>query len=323
MKKYIKDDIIKSIKNFSYNETRNLIFTKNFYTNKNQVNRNILCEQFITNTKAMPIYESIFYHTSFLDDDYSLKERIKSIVYEITEYPKCKCCGIILDKIFKSFCSPKCNATFNKPQSNMTTQEKKKMFAKMVQTRKKDGSYNPSEETKIKMSNSAKLSMNKKRKTNMKRYGVENPGVLGAYSSKAAENYILDYLGKNNIDINTCLFKHREIKEFFQMVFDEKINKHRYFSYDLVVFDSIESKNKKDTTKINLVLEYNGPWHYKKSMVNDIKAPATPYKNSPSIEECIYGDNLKLNHIKQFTDNILIFWEKTQTLESFPDQTQE
>ena len=81
-------------------------------------------------------------------------------------------------------------------------------------------------------------------------------------------------------------------------------------SYDLVVFD--------DNNKILLVLEYNGPWHYKLDDVNlDENGPATQYEKSKSKLETYNFDLLKLNTIFVECKNILIYWEKIKKLENY------
>ncbi len=70
-----------------------------------------------------------------------------------------------------------------------------------------------------------------------------------------------------------------------------------------------------DLKNITLVLEYNGPWHYRLiDNLNRADEPATPYKNSKTISETYVLDILKLNTIKNKCSNILIFWEDSKEL---------
>lgn len=67
-----------------------------------------------------------------------------------------------------------------------------------------------------------------------------------------------------------------------------------------------------------MVLEYNGPWHYKKLDVDmDPDSPATPYPNSKSKIETYNFDILKLNLIFDRCSDVRIFWEKDKKLEIY------
>lgn len=312
----IKNNIIEPLEYYDLKTTKELIHTTNVFIN-GRVNKNILYTKFIEKRNLYPLYNSIFFHTTFLKKDFPLSFRIRIIVNNITSLPKCKSCENLLENPFNSFCSFKCNRLYNDPLKHLSNEEKENRSKKMVETRRNNGTYIVSSETRKKQSKSAKKTIPQKRKTNLKRYGVPNPGVLGAYSSKAAEKYILKFLKNNNISHERCFFKYGNEKEFFQMIFDDQLNKYKYFSYDLVVFKTKEDKQTKNLENIDLILEYNGPWHYKKDEVDDLQAPCTPYPNSVSIYESIKSDELKLNHMYQYCKNILIFWEKSKILENY------
>lgn len=100
------------------------------------------------------------------------------------------------------------------------------------------------------------------------------------------------------------------------------MKKKRYSSYDLVVFSDYQSYDTKNLNNIDLVLEYNGPWHYtKQELVKHGNEPAVPYKINNKFIYTKYQvfimDQCKLNHISKYTNNILIYWEKTKTLSKY------
>lgn len=299
--------------------------------------KQIILDNFIIENKITPIFrrkyfidkigesvfKSIFYYTRHLIKDSTFKHRIFCILNNINEYPKCKC-GNIITKTFENslknfsynlYCSQSCAnryTNFKKPKEYY-----KAITKKVVKTRKKNNSYKLSpKHREVFWSEESNI---KRKETNLKKYGVANPGVLGAYSSKAAFNYITKFLEENNIPLKHAYYKNGGVnnKEFFQYISIDN-GENKYVSYDLVVFEDVNSAKNKDLSKIILVLEYNGPWHYKKDEVIFSKSePATPYKNSKTKLESYNGDVFKLTHIRKFCDNILIYWEKSDTLEKF------
>jgi hypothetical protein len=259
------------------------------------------------------IVDNIYHYTSKFNVKFSHK--INLILNEPNLDKHCKCGKQILKiKIYNGkciglngYCSQSC-------ANKYTNYKKSKIFYKEVakkiaETRRKNGSYVPSEN--FKNYNKFQKNREKTKKILVKKYGVENAGVLGAYSSKSAEKYIRGFLKSNNIKEENCYFKNGGIngKEYFQVVQFNGVKK--YFSYDLVVFDD----NKQN---IVLVLEYNGPWHYTLTeCVNNPQKKSTPYKNSKTIQETYNDDMFKLNTIKTKCPNIYIFWEKQNKIVKF------
>ena len=98
------------------------------------------------------------------------------------------------------------------------------------------------------------------------------------------------------------------------MIYDPNKNKLVYFSYDLIVFDEF-------LKEINLILEYNGPWHYSKDEVKkDPNSPSHPYKKNITSKKQVYEKDLfKLNYIKRKCSNILIYWEKDKKLQKYEE----
>ena len=63
---------------------------------------------------------------------------------------------------------------------------------------------------KLKVAANSNEVKNMKQSTCFDRYGTKNPGVLGAYSSKSARDYIVKLLAERNIDLN-------KIKKIFHL----------------------------------------------------------------------------------------------------------
>jgi hypothetical protein len=261
------------------------------------------------------LLSSLLFYTSFIKEDkFLLGLRIHCVENNINEYPTCKCGNTII-KIwnnlkFNKFCCQSCaNKYTNYEKEGVYGEE---MSKRIWNTRRKNGKGLLTTEHKRKLSiaHKTKETKDKFKKTCLAKYGVENPGVLGAYFSKAGEKYIKQFIKDNNINESDCYFKNggKNGNEYFQMIYDEDKKKQAYFSYDFVVLKE---------NKIELVLEYNGPWHYtEKDILIDPNGPATPYKNNKLTKKETYlKDKLKLNYID--CDNILIFWEQTNKLEKY------
>lgn len=272
-----------------------------------------------TNDKLYKLICSLLFYTQFLLNDYQIGLRFFCIENEIKNYPICQCGNKILktlkNKHFNKFCSQKCaNKYTNYNKENVYGKELSK---KIWNSRRKNGNGNLSLEHKHKLSEIHKKNetIAKFKNTCLEKYGLENPGILGAYYSKAGLNYIKKFIKDNNIDENLCYYKGGGINgnEYFQMVFDPTKQKYVYFSYDLIVLN--------ENKEINLVLEYNGSWHYtKKEMEADPNSPSHPYKTKILTKKEVYQkDLLKLNHIKQKCNHILIYWEKTKQLKNYEE----
>ena len=276
----------------------------------NRINPSSSSEDYIIKNDLMNLIENIKGYSDFLPTDSPLKVRVYCILNNISEYPKCKCGKEIkkFNKSFNLYCSQSCS---NKYSCLKRGKEFYREIAeKIVSTRTKNGTYIPCDNFKNYLKD--KNNLNSFKMKCKEKYGVENPGVLGAYSSKSAEKYIRDFIVENKIDEGKCYFKNGGIsgKEYYMNLFNEIKNKFIYLSYDLVVIN--------DNKDIILVLEYNGPWHYKKKEVDlDPNSPATPYEKSKSKIETYNFDILKLNLIFEKCKNINIFWEKERKLEIY------
>jgi hypothetical protein len=146
----------------------------------------------------------------------------------------------------------------------------------------------------------------KKRDTCLSRYGVENPGVLGAFHSKDACSYIRAMLRELCIDEDRCLFCDPENnrREFFQSIYIPILRRSRYVSYDLVVFESEEACRNLDLSKLSFSFEFNGPWHYRSSQLGTSEKKASvPYRTGDkklTRLESYFIDKAKVEHIAQF-----------------------
>jgi hypothetical protein len=271
-------------------------------------------------------------HIEFIKEnchfDSNLSEMIYCIYHELSQRPVCPVCFSVssfqgFQNGYSKYCSKNCywkdlpNYDYGFVTKN--PEKRKALSRKAADSRIRKGSYNFSEIHKENLSKSAKKSMPKKRKTNKEKYGVENPGVMGGLSSKAANIYIKTFIAQRNIDIECCYFHDEELnkKEFFQMIRVPNSNKLKYVQYDLVVFKDKEAAAKKNLEDITLVLEYNGPWHYTlKETLEDPYSPTTPYRkntNNTQKTQSFIVDKMKRIHLSKVKD-YYTFWEKDGSL---------
>lgn len=309
-----------TIKDFKLDPTysiEELILNKQLFFAKNG-KPIIIYNKWKNEKKLEKLMSTLLFYTSFLEESkFLLSLRFHCIENNLINYPICECGKLIKKNFngvhFNKFCSQNCaNKYTNSLKEGVYGKE---MSEKIWKTRRENGHGTLSIEHKDKLSKAHKTkeTQEKFKQTCLKKYGVENPGVLGAYSSKSGEKYIREFLNDRNISEKRCYFKNGGInnKEYFQMIYDESKQKHVYFSYDLIIF-----KNE-DLKEIELVFEYNGPWHYnKEDVLIDPNGPSIPYKtNKLTKKETYIKDKLKLDHIN--CDNILIYWEKSEKLQKY------
>jgi hypothetical protein len=278
---------------------------------------------YFVNRVGQEFYYSVVKHTEFCGEIASFAERIYCVVNNVTALPICQCGkkiykftrrGTIKDWGYNAYCSQKCANRYTNYKRSAEFYHN--IGAKTSATRKRLNSYKLNDKQRALWW--TKEANAKRQQTNIKRYGVANPGVLGAFYSKSGLKYIQQFLIDNQIDDDCCYYKGGGCtgKEFYQMI--ECDGKKRYFSYDLVVFKNAESAKSANVKDIMLVLEYNGIWHYKSSdVIGKENEPSHPYPNAPSKINVINSDKIKLNHIAQYTPKILIYWLKTKKLEEY------
>lgn len=299
---------IESVENITLFELKKYI-SENIFIN-NRINPSFSNYNFIIKRDLIKYLSNIKYHTSFLNDSEKLKIRIYCILNDIQEYPKCLC-GNIIEKFinnFNKFCTQSCANRFSNYQRESSFY--KEVGRKIVKTRRLNNSYIPTDNFKNYLKD--KNNYDKFKETCFIKYGVYNPGVLGAYSSKSAEKYIRNYIKDNNINEEMCYFKNGGVsgREYFLNIYNDNLHKYMYVSYDLVVIDV--NKN------IIEVLEYNGPWHYRKYQVDEEPfSNSTPYPKSKTKIETYNYDILKLNTIFEKCKNIKIYWEDDKKEERY------
>lgn len=308
---------IEEIIPYPYYNVNEIIKNKNEFYNTCNIPISIN-QKWKTDIFLYQLISSLIYYTRFLTKTYQINLRFYCIEHNIIDYPICKCGKKIIkvtkNSKFNDYCSQSCANRYSNYDKSIYTEE---MYKKIWKTRKKNGNDKFSSKHKENLSNSHKSekTINKFKKTCIEKYGVENPGVLGAYYSKAANKFIKTFIKNNDIDENKCYYYGGGIsgKEYFQMIYDNNKQKNVYFSYDLIVFDENEN--------ISLVLEYNGPWHYsREEIIIDPNGKGVPYKtNNMSKKEIYYNDKLKLEHMYLKCKNILIYWEKTKLLQRYEE----
>jgi ROS/MUCR transcriptional regulator protein len=140
-----------------------------------------------------------------------------------------------------------------------------------------------------------------RRKTLLERYGTDNTLEIQPRFSKMAYNFIKQYIKNNNINENRCYFARGGINNREYVYFD-KFNK-RHIMFDLVVL----AEHSKD---IELILEFNGPFHWRWNDVRDNpNSSSTWFKtNSMTKLESYNHDQYKLNIAKTISNNVLVYW---------------
>jgi hypothetical protein len=283
------------------------IFSKDYYIRKNNL---------------IEFLENVLYYTSFLKSGAGIVERLHCLYNNINTYPKCEICENRLMKFkghfnngsFGKFYSSKCNRMANNPHDFMS-EETRCLKAKKLSEARTGVRFNQRWKNKLKVAANREEVKEKKKKACLELYGVENPGVLGAFSSKSAREYIITFLEENGICKNRCYFKDVDTgkKEFFQMVYVPFLKKKKYFCYDLVVFKDEEAYKSKNIKEIELVLEYNGPWHYEEHEVSGHEEePSMPYKTCKHTKKQTYElDKIKMDHICNYANSVTVFNEKT------------
>jgi hypothetical protein len=177
------------------------------------------------------------------------------------------------------------------------------------------------EERKSNMSKASTKEVTDKRyKTILKKYGSYEASMQKAFpagnGSKSAKKYIEQFLIDNNINPNRCFYAGggHSGNEYYQII--DLHDKKKVVMYDLVVFKNLEFK------EIELILEYNGPWHYTISDVIERPDDKSVWflTNSCTIKASYEKDIAKLNHALTLTKNVYIYWQKQKQIKTYDGQ---
>lgn len=130
---------------------------------------------------------------------------------------------------------------------------------------------------------------------------VKDKFIIGGRTSKAAFKFFNDFILKNNIKNTKCYFA---LGGKNNLEFKQYIKEHKLFvQYDFA------SYNNKD--ELDLIIEYNGPWHYTfEEMNNNPDLIPAPFFNSKTIKDIYEKDIIKLDHIKKKANKVYVYWEK-------------
>lgn len=301
---------------YIYKKILEKLYEKNIITNKNH-----LCFKYNKKIKN-DLLKEIYNATYFLNENYDLKSRIWSIANNITKTPVCKVCGSptkfiknFTDGFFQKYCGRSCSRKDNNPLINKTEEEKASIYKKIG---RKNRFF--SEKWRKNMSLAAKKPsvQEAKKKTNLIKYGVENPGVLGAYSSKESFNMI------NRIFLKVfkeeqCQYACKGKREFFVNIDNNVV------AYDLVIFNNKIRYHHRNPDDYVLFFEYNGPWHYEEFEIQGHEnEQATPYVTNTSKKKLTKLQTFKQDNIKKdfAIKNSLCFityWSKRKIFEIWFD----
>jgi hypothetical protein len=148
----------------------------------------------------------------------------------------------------------------------------------------------------------------RRRETLLKRYNTSNTLRIQPRFSKMAYEYIKNYIKQNNLDVSCCYYAKGGINNREYVYFDSDTQKHIMF--DLVVINN-------ETKKIELIFEYNGPFHWTEDDVRqDPYSSSTWFKtNSMTKLESYNYDQYKLNIAKKISTNVVVYWLRDNRIE--------
>jgi hypothetical protein len=141
---------------------------------------------------------------------------------------------------------------------------------------------------------------------------IKNGSFTKSNSSKAASNWILDYVNRKEYSIEQCAFAYEPLNLFEWGMFFEK----SWILFDLVVF---EKNHRGDKSKIIEILEYHGPFHYTlEDCISRGNERAYPWKDKiTTINESYKRDKQKERLGKMLTKNYNVFWERSNSFDPY------
>jgi hypothetical protein len=171
---------------------------------------------------------------------------------------------------------------------------------------------------KLKAAAGKKSVKSRKAATCLRRYGVENPGVLGAYHSKEATKFIISFLNERGIPRSRARFHDSASgnKEFFQVITFN--NRSRYVSYDLTVFKTDAAARRGDASNVETILEYNGPWHCsKEEVVGHENEPSVPYRGCRTTKLAAYLlERAKIERALAIANEVVVYWNSERRMQT-------
>lgn len=162
--------------------------------------------------------------------------------------------------------------------------------------------------TKMKLACQNPIVSKRRRETLLSRYNTANTLGIQPRFSQMAYEYINNYIKQNNIDESCCYYARGGINNREYVYFDA--DKRKHIMFDFVVINA-------ETREIELILEYNGPFHWTSDdILKDPNSLATWFKtNSMTKLESYDHDQYKLNIAKKISKNVAVYWLRDKRIE--------
>ena len=142
----------------------------------------------------------------------------------------------------------------------------------------------------------------KRRQTMLDRYGKTSTLNLHGRFSKPAFIFLRKFCKNNDIDESTCYFNRGGInnKEYYQILEINGVK--RFCSYDFVKMGV--------DNKIDMIIEYHGPYHYHNyQVVADPLGSCVPFqKHSLTKRESFDRDCAKIAHALTISNKVGVYW---------------
>jgi len=173
---------------------------------------------------------------------------------------------------------------------------------------------------KLNMSIAANNEDLKERRRNTVINNIENnkyQSKIYGRQSNQARSVIKEYLKLHDIDDSLCYYDGGGItgNEYYQIIYNPITNRKKSIAYDLVI-----TKDSKHL--INIIIEINGPWHYRlNEVLLDPSGSSCPLKSNIYTKKESYNiDALKINKALELSEKVYIFWLDTKELIEIKNQ---